>query len=269
MIKNFKDKVTVGGKMKSIIKTEKQKNADITFFGYILRYSIAFLAFPFISPLVALVAVFNFNAGFALIRQCCHFSLMVLKIEVIQENHNTEKDLQSGNCIYVQLNQESLLEGVVFPIVAPTPYRSIINIEFALIPFYGLAAAIAGWVIIRQWPKQAKRKLNKVASNLRGGGFVLISIEGKRSKDGSLSPYKKGPAVLAIQSGARIIPVITHGARDCLPYGEWRIRPGKITVKFLKAIPTKGMCYEDRDSLVRQLRELAEQEVYLQTKQNR
>ncbi len=239
----------------------RQRNADITFLGYMLRYSIAFLSLVFISTFGSLIAVFNFNAGWALLKHWNHFFLNIFQVEVACENLNKEKDLQSGNCIYVQLNQESLIDGFVFPMVAPLPYKTVVNIEFALIPFYGWVTAILGWVIIRQRPEQAKRTLEKVVSNLRMGGATGISIEGKRSKDGSLSPYKKGPAVLAIQSGAKIVPVITHGARDCLPHGEWKIRPGKIIVKLLKAIPTKGMCYEDRDTLVRQLRELAEQEV--------
>jgi 1-acyl-sn-glycerol-3-phosphate acyltransferase len=78
-----------------------------------------------------------------------------------------------------------------------------------------------------------------------------------------LGLYKKGPVVLAIQANAKIIPMIVRGSRDCLPYGEWKIRPGKVTVKVLKEISTEGMEYEDRDFLVNELRKLAERELKL------
>jgi 1-acyl-sn-glycerol-3-phosphate acyltransferase len=66
-------------------------------------------------------------------------------------------------------------------------------------------------VIIRHLPNQAKKKFKKAESFLRKGGLVYLSIEGKRSFDGSLSPYKKGPALLAIQANAKIFPVIILG----------------------------------------------------------
>ena len=86
------------------------------------------------------------------------------------------------------------------------------------------------------------------------------SNEGKRSKDGLLSPYKKGPVVLAINAKAKIVPVIHSGVQDCLPYGKWRIRPGKVKVRFLEVITTESMQYEDRDKLVNKLRTIAEKE---------
>lgn len=91
----------------------------------------------------------------------------------------------------------------------------------------------------------------------------MSTDEGKRSKDGLLSAYKKGPVVLAIKAKARIIPIVVHGSKNCLPYGEWKIRPGKVIIKFLKEIPSAGLRYEDRNLVIDQLRELAEKEMQL------
>jgi 1-acyl-sn-glycerol-3-phosphate acyltransferase len=46
-----------------------------------------------------------------------------------------------------------------------------------------------------------------------------------------------------------------------LPHGEWRARPGRITVHLLKAIPTDGLSYADRDAILDRLRALAEREM--------
>src|SRR5437868_2642396 len=88
-----------------------------------------------------------------------------------------------------------------------------------------------------------------------------ISIEGKRSFDGSLSDYKKGCAVLAISTAATIVPIIFHGAREVLPHGEWRVRPGKIQMILCEKISTVGLNYEDRNSLTSKLRTIAELEL--------
>ena len=86
-----------------------------------------------------------------------------------------------------------------------------------------------GWIIIRQRPKQAKKTLEKAVSYIQNGGVVYLSMEGRRSKTGSLGLYKKGPVVLAIQANAKIIPSIIQGSSKCLSYGEWKIKSGKVT----------------------------------------
>jgi len=103
--------------------------------------------------------------------------------------------------------------------------------------------------------------MQQVKPFLQSGGNLWISIEGRRSKDGSLSPYKKGPVILAMQAQAKIVPVLIHGTGNCLPRGKWRISPGKVTIRFLEVIPTENMQYEDRDKLVNILRTLAEKEL--------
>lgn len=89
----------------------------------------------------------------------------------------------------------------------------------------------------------------------------MISIEGKRSKNGSISPYKKGPAVLAIRSKAKIVPVIIEGTRECFGYGKWFKDERVVTVRLLPAIETEGMTYDDRDELVGRLAHIAEREL--------
>ena len=66
---------------------------------------------------------------------------------------------------------------------------------------------------------------------------------------------------MAIQSQAKIIPVIINGTSECLGYGQWRIREGVVTVRLLNAISTKGMTYDDREGLVSQLAHIAEKEL--------
>ena len=139
------------------------------------------------------------------------------------------------------------------------------NLEYAIIPFFGWAMWIFCWVIIRQWSSQAKKTLAKVEAFLQNEGNLWMSIEGKRSENGSLSQFKKGPVVMAIQAQAKIVPVIIYGTKECLGYGKWRIHPGRVVVRLLKAIPTIDIKYKDRNELVNKLFALAECEVVVRS----
>lgn len=229
-------------------------------FSYLLRYLLSFLLLIFMYSFALLVGLINRSAAWFIVVCWGRFFLKLFGVEVVVDYENQNFEFSSGGVV-VGLTQQSLLDPIIGQVIAPRVFMSIWNIEFALIPFIGWISWIFGWVIVRQLPKQSKRKLEKAASYLRKGGFVYLSIEGKRSKNRSLSPYKKGPVVLAIQANTKIIPVILHDSYNCLPYGEWKIRPGKVTVKILNEISTDGMRYEERDLLVDRLHKLAEREI--------
>jgi 1-acyl-sn-glycerol-3-phosphate acyltransferase len=133
------------------------------------------------------------------------------------------------------------------------------TVEYALIPLLGWAHfVLGGVVVVRQWKAQARRALERCLRHLENGKSVVLSIEGRRSPNGELGSYKKGPAILAIAAQARVVPILVQGASRCLPYGEWRVRPGRIDVVLLKAVDTRGLTLADRGGLVARLRTLAE-----------
>ncbi|MEZ4382160.1 MAG: lysophospholipid acyltransferase family protein [Nannocystaceae bacterium] len=164
--------------------------------------------------------------------------------------------------IFVYLNQTSLIEIFVVPWMTPRPYKIVVNLEFLLLPIFGWSSLGLGCrVVVRQWPAQGKRALRRAIDDLRAGESYVISIEGRRSPDGALQPYKKGAAVMAIESGATIVPIVLRGTRERLPFGAWRVRPGPVEVTYLEAIETRGLTYDDRDALTERLRALARAEL--------
>ncbi len=165
----------------------------------------------------------------------------------------------SKNSIYVVLNQTSFLDSLVTPLIPVKPIQGIINFEFALYPVLGWMMTITSFVIVRQWPWQAKRTLNKADSFLKGGGNMVISIEGKRSRDGKLGEYKKGPIIMALTNQSTIVPVVIEGTRALLPYRSLRVKPGAVTLRFLPSISTIGFAYEDRNELLNRVSLLAQQ----------
>ena len=207
-----------------------------------------------------IAGLLNKETGINIIFSWVRFFLRLYGIDVHVQNDNDSTEKLSG-CVFTLLSQNSLLDGPVGICAIPRPCRGIVNLEYAIIPFFGWAMWIFCWVIIRQWSSQAKKTLARAEAFLQNEGNLWMSIEGKRSENGSLSQFKKGPVVMAIQAQAKIVPVIIYGTKECLGYGNWRIRSGRVVVRLLEAIPTIDMRYEDRDELVNQLFTLAAQEL--------
>ncbi len=213
---------------------------------------------PMLGPAAALARL-QPGAAHALYRQWAKLQLEQLGIEL----HVHDQSGLNGRdgVLFVDLHQQTLLTSIVYPSALPRPVKLIINVEFAALPFIGwFAYAQGGAVIIRQNPKQATAVLKRVASRLREGETFGISIEGKRTEDGALSPYKKGPAALAIDAQCDIVPFMTHGEYALWPRGAWQVRPGRIDTTIYPPLSTRGLTYADRDDVVAQLRALAERE---------
>jgi 1-acyl-sn-glycerol-3-phosphate acyltransferase len=61
---------------------------------------------------------------------------------------------------------------------------------------------------------------------------ITTFVEGTRSKDGRMLPFKKGPFYLAQETGAPCIPVSIWGTETMMSKGSMRIRPGIAHVTF-------------------------------------
>jgi 1-acyl-sn-glycerol-3-phosphate acyltransferase len=85
------------------------------------------------------------------------------------------------------------------------------------------------------------------------GISMTIFIEGKRSYDGKLLPFKKGPFYLAMECGAPIVPVTIVGTHLVMPKKRFAIRPGKVKVIFHEPVDPKQ--FTDRDALMLAVRE--------------
>jgi len=129
-------------------------------------------------------------------------------------------------------------------------YGFLAKRELERIPLFGAAARAVGVIYIdRENRKAALGALEDAASKIRGGESVLVFTEGTRGFRYALRPFKKGPFVLAIGSGAPIYPVVIHGTIAVNPRGEFRASPGVVHVHVLDPIPTDGLSYDDRDEL--------------------
>jgi 1-acyl-sn-glycerol-3-phosphate acyltransferase len=74
------------------------------------------------------------------------------------------------------------------------------------------------------------------AEVIRQGVNMTVYVEGHRSFDGKLLPFKKGPFYLAEECGVPIVPVTIVGTHYVMPKKRFAIKPGTVIVIFHKPI---------------------------------
>ena len=81
---------------------------------------------------------------------------------------------------------------------------------------------------------------------------MTIYVEGHRSFDGRLLPFKKGPFYLARECNVPVVPITISGTEKVMPKARFAIRPGMVTVQFHD--PIEPADFEERDCLMAKVR---------------
>ena len=92
------------------------------------------------------------------------------------------------------------------------------------------------------------------ADVIRQGVNMTIYVEGHRSFDGKLLPFKKGPFYLAEGCGVPVVPVTIVGSHEVMPKRRFAIKPGTVTVVFHEPIEPND--FGARDCLMARVRQV-------------
>jgi 1-acyl-sn-glycerol-3-phosphate acyltransferase len=71
---------------------------------------------------------------------------------------------------------------------------------------------------------------------LKRGEMLLLFPEGTRTRDGEIAPFRPGFTVLAVRSGAAILPVAIEGAYRAWPRWRKLPRPGVVHIHYGRPI---------------------------------
>ena len=91
----------------------------------------------------------------------------------------------------------------------------------------------------------ARRQLAELAKSeepLR----LTVFAEGRIARPDERVPFKSGAFVLAITTGASVVPVVIRGGHLLPPGRALAVRSGTVTVEFLEPIATAGLSLRDR-----------------------
>lgn len=147
-------------------------------------------------------------------------------------------------------NHVSNLDGPVLIPLLPLPVAAFLKRSLMKIPILGWAMRMANYIPVDRDGRveSAVESMETATRVLASGTHVLSFVEGTRSRDGRLQPFKKGPFYLAMHSGAPVVPVSISGTAGMLKKGSFRIFPGVARVVF--HAPLYPRDYASREDLL-------------------
>ncbi len=95
--------------------------------------------------------------------------------------------------------------------------------------------------------------VREASAVLREGVSMTIFVEGKRSFDGKLLPFKKGPFYLAEENNVPVVPVTIAGTHRVMPKKRFSIQSGTVRVTFHRPIEPRD--FGTREQLMMKVRE--------------
>src|SRR5262249_24503174 len=113
--------------------------------------------------------------------------------------------------------------------------------ELFKIPILGRAMRMASLVPVNRGDRDAGIAAVRAAPEVvKKGIHMTIYVEGHRSFDGKLLPFKKGPFYLAEECQVPVVPITISGTHYVMPKRRFSIKPGTVTLVFHRPIePTE------------------------------
>ena len=189
-----------------------------------------------------LYAVGRFSAG------------LVLRLAGVRLEVQGREKVPPGRAVVFMPNHQSNVDGPAVFVCLP-PVLVLAKKEFFRLPVLGWAMRLQGFIPLdRKNRQRAIQALDEAARALQAGHSFLIFPEGTRSPDGRLQAFKSGGFMMALKSGAPVVPVSISGGRRIMRKGDRAIHPGRIRITFHDPVETAGYQPEERRRLMEAVR---------------
>jgi cytidylate kinase len=168
-------------------------------------------------------------------RRAFYAAMKVLAVGVMRalfrlEARGTEHVPPRGPVLLVS-NHSSLLDPPMVGGMCPRQLTFLAKAELFAVPGFGrLIRALNARPVRREGADAAA--LRVALRVLEQGGALLVFPEGTRGPEGRLREPKPGAALLAVLSGAQVVPVFVRGSGRAWPRGRRLPRPAKVMVTF-------------------------------------
>ncbi len=179
----------------------------------------------------------------------CWIVRFAMRVAGIRVRIEGRERIPAGRACIFMANHVSNLDAPA--LIANLPSRTSVFLKRPLmkIPILGYAFKLAGFIPVDRTGDSAEAELAVADAQrvLAAGLHITTFVEGMRSPDSRLLPFKKGPFYLAKDSGAPCIPVSIYGTEKIIAWGSMRIHPGTAHVVF--HAPVDPANYATRDEL--------------------
>jgi 1-acyl-sn-glycerol-3-phosphate acyltransferase len=189
-----------------------------------------------------------YNASMMIVR----IGYRLARIRVVTEG----LDLVPPNtaCIFMANHVSNLDPPALLPNI-PGRTSAFLKRSLMKVPALGYGLKLGEFIPVDRDGTSTSAKESVAAAQrvLAKGIHITTFVEGTRSKDGRLLPFKKGPFYLAKETGAPCIPVSLYGTETMMAKGSLRIRPGTAHIVF--HAPVYPGDFANREDLLQAVRE--------------
>jgi 1-acyl-sn-glycerol-3-phosphate acyltransferase len=162
----------------------------------------------------------------------------------------------SKSYIFMTNHVSNLDPPIQIPLL-PRQTSIMVKQELFKVPILGQAMRMGELVPVDRANRDAGIEAVRSAKAVVEKGMPMtIYVEGKRSYDGKLLPFKKGPFYLAMECGVPIVPMTIVGTHYVMPKKRYSIKPGKVQVIFHDPIEPKD--FGSRECLMEKVRAVIE-----------
>ncbi len=174
---------------------------------------------------------------------------IAIRVAGIRLRIEGREHIPAGRACIFMANHVSNLDAPA--LISHLPGRTSVFFKRPLmnLPILGYAFKLAGFIPVDRAGDATEAQLAVADAErvLASGLHITTFVEGTRSPDGRMLPFKKGPFYLAKDSGAPCVPVSIYGSEKILPWGSLRIHPGVAHIIF--HLPIDPANYATRDEL--------------------
>ena len=203
----------------------------------------------------ALVISLVDRKGFAQHRVARFWAWLSIKASFSPLEIRGEENLKKFPVAVYASNHTSYMDTPAIFSSLPFQFRILAKQELWKVPFIGWYLNRSGQIPIDTAnPRATLSSLTFAAKTLKSGMSLFIFPEGRRTVDGSLSPFLSGAAFLAIRSQLPLVPMALSGVYDLLPIHTHHYYPCKLTLSVGEPIETKGMTLRQTDELTERLK---------------
>jgi 1-acyl-sn-glycerol-3-phosphate acyltransferase len=180
-----------------------------------------------------------------------HWARRVARAANMEVTLEGAEHLSCDRAAVLVANHQSWMDVVALLGYLPVDVRFVIKKELEKVPLFGACFKTCGHISVDRKDRQAAIESLQQAGKLMRDErpTIIMFAEGTRSPSGELQPFKKGPFVLALETGVPIVPVAIVGSRDVMRKHSLVVRPGPVRVRIGAPIAVAGLSIEDRDAL--------------------
>ncbi|MCX5666099.1 MAG: lysophospholipid acyltransferase family protein [Candidatus Omnitrophica bacterium] len=147
------------------------------------------------------------------------------------------ENIPVGTAVIFTPNHQSYLDIFILLKVLPSSFRFVIMRKLFKVPIIGYHIKQSGFISLdRKDRKRSIETIHQVIDLLKKNESFVIFPEGKLTLDGTIGEFGRGTSVIIQRSRKPVVPISIDGTFAAMPKGEWRIKPGPVTLKIGKPV---------------------------------